>query len=152
MGELASALDALADDDLHALVAPQLLDRTAELVRARNRIDAELSRTVRHAENVQAPEHDGQKSMASWLRGHGRLSPAAAARLVRAGRALERLPMVAAAAGAGGVSAEQVAEVARAVTPRALGLAADQGIDLAAVDAAFAQVAVVGGHQELVAV
>jgi hypothetical protein len=60
--------------------------------------------------------------------------------------------MVAAAAGAGGVSAEQVAEVARAVTPRALGLAADQGIDLAAVDAAFAQVAVVGGHQELVAV
>jgi hypothetical protein len=29
------------------MVAPQLLARTAELVRARNRIDAELTRTVR---------------------------------------------------------------------------------------------------------
>ena len=46
MGELQSALDALAADDLHTMVAAQLLDRTAELVRARNRIDVELARTV----------------------------------------------------------------------------------------------------------
>ena len=43
MSELQSALDVLAADDLHTMVAPQLLDRTAEL--ARNRIDAELART-----------------------------------------------------------------------------------------------------------
>ena len=83
MGELSSALDVLAAEDLHAMVAPQLLERTAELVRARNRIDAELARTVRRAELAQAAEHDGLKSMASWLRGHARLSAAAAAGLVR---------------------------------------------------------------------
>ena len=78
MGELQSALDALAADDLHAMAAPRLLDRTADLVRARNRIDAELARTVRVADCAQAPEHDGLKTMRSWLRGHTRLSPAAA--------------------------------------------------------------------------
>jgi hypothetical protein len=51
-----------------------VLDRTARLVQARNRIDAELTRTVRRAEGIQAPEHDGLRSMQSWLRGHVRLS------------------------------------------------------------------------------
>ena len=55
MGELASALDALAADDLHGLPAPALLERTAELVRARNRLDAELARTVRRAETRPGP-------------------------------------------------------------------------------------------------
>jgi hypothetical protein len=58
------------------MIAPQLLDRTELLVRARNRIDTELARTVRRGELVQAPEHDGLPSMASWLRGHLRLSRA----------------------------------------------------------------------------
>ena len=98
MGELQSALDALAAEDLHALVAPQLLDQTADLVRVRNRLDAEIARRVRVAELTQAAEHDGLKSMPSWLRGHPRLSPAAASQLVRNGRALEKLPAVAAAA------------------------------------------------------
>ncbi|HEY0400706.1 MAG TPA: endonuclease, partial [Blastococcus sp.] len=80
MGELMSALDALAADDLHALFGPALLDRTALLLAVRNRVDAELTRTVREADVVQASEHDGLKSMVSWLRGHGRLSPKAAAR------------------------------------------------------------------------
>jgi hypothetical protein len=95
VGELQSALDALAAEDLHALVAPQLLDQTADLVRARNRLDAEIARRVRVAELTQAPEHDGLKSMASWLRGHGRLSAGEVRRLVRAGRVLERLPAAA---------------------------------------------------------
>jgi hypothetical protein len=47
MDELESVLDALAADDLDGLVASQVLDRTALLVKARNRIDAELTRTVR---------------------------------------------------------------------------------------------------------
>ena len=66
MGELASALDALAAEDLFSLTAPGVLDRNRDLVRARNRIDAELARTARHAELTQAPEHDGLTSMASW--------------------------------------------------------------------------------------
>src|SRR4051795_12291811 len=101
VGELQSGLDSLASDDLHAMTAPELLDRTAALVAARNLIDAELARTVRRAELAQAPERDGLKTMASWLRGHVRLSPAAAGQLVRNGRALEQLPVIAAGCSAG---------------------------------------------------
>src|SRR3954454_15156910 len=56
MGELASALDALTVDDLYELGAAGLLDRTAELVLARNRIDAELAPAVCAADLLQAPE------------------------------------------------------------------------------------------------
>ena len=50
MGELVSALDGLAAEDLLALPAAGLLGRTAELVRARNRLDAEIPRTGRRGE------------------------------------------------------------------------------------------------------
>ncbi len=62
-----------------------MLDDVAELVAERNRLDAALARLVRAAELSQAPERDGQKSMASWLRGHCRLSGPEALRLVTAG-------------------------------------------------------------------
>src|SRR6478736_5855300 len=108
MSELLSALDALAAEDLHALFAPALLDRTTLLLTVVNRAHAELTRTVREADIVQAAEHDGLKSMASWLRGHGRLSAAAASRLVAHGRVLAQLPAVAAACADGAIGAEQV--------------------------------------------
>ncbi|MFP5371047.1 MAG: DUF222 domain-containing protein [Actinomycetes bacterium] len=149
MGELASALDALAAEDLYGLPAAGLLGRTAELVEARNRLDAELARTVRRAEVAQASEHDGLKSMASWLRGHARLSPAAAGRVVRDGRVLEQLPAVAAACTAGAVTAEQVAVIAPVVRPEHLCAAAEQGVDLAAVDVVLAQVAATRQHAHL---
>src|SRR3954452_12876197 len=126
-----SALDGLAADDLHGLPSAELLDRVAELVRARNRIDAELARTVRRAELAQAPEHDGLKTMTSWLRGHTRLSPAEAGQLVRNGRALEFLPAVAAGCAAGVITAEQVAVMAKVTRPETLAAAADQGVKLA---------------------
>jgi Domain of unknown function (DUF222) len=149
VSELLSALDALAADDLDELVAPQLLDRTALLVRARNRLDAELARTVRRAEYVQAPEHDGLKSMASWLRGHQRLSPAAANQIVRNGRALEHLPAVAAACAEGVVTAEQVAVLAPVTRPEQLAAAAERDVDLAAVDAVLAETAATRQHAQL---
>src|SRR3954462_3453255 len=112
-----SALDGLAAGDLHGLPSAELLDRTAELVRARNRIDAELARPVRRAELARAPEPDGLKTMASWLRGHARLSPAAAGQLVRNGRALEFLPAVAAGCAAGGITAGKAAAPAPVTRP-----------------------------------
>ncbi|MGY1610211.1 endonuclease, partial [Geodermatophilus sp. SYSU D00700] len=87
--------------------AGDVLDDVAALVAERNRIDAALARRVRAAELAQAPERDGQKSMASWLRGHCRLSSAAASRLVGNGRALEHLPALAEAHEAGWVTAAQ---------------------------------------------
>jgi hypothetical protein len=149
MSELLSALHALATDDLDDLVGPQLLDRSALLVRARNRIDAELARTVRRADCVQASEHDGVKSMASWLRGHLRLSPAAAHQIVRNGRTLEQLPAVAAACGDGVITAEQVAVLAPVARPKNVAAAAARGVDLAEVDAVLAETAATRQHVHL---
>jgi hypothetical protein len=149
VSELGSALDGLAADDLHAVSAGPLLDRVAELVQAANRIAAELTRTVRAADAAQAPEHDGLKTMRSWLRGHARLSPSAAAQVVRNGRALEHVPAVAAAFADGQVTAEQVAVVAPITTEDRRAAAAEQGVDLAEVDAALAVVAATQPHAQL---
>src|SRR4051812_28361132 len=144
-----SALDALAAEDLHALFGPALLDRTTMLLTVVNRAQAELTRTVREADIVQAAEHDGLKTMASWLRGHGRLSPAAASRLVPPGRALEQLPAVAAAYADGQITAEQVTVAAAVVKPEHITAAAAQDVDLAGVDAALAEVAATRPFKEL---
>ncbi|PWW23900.1 uncharacterized protein DUF222 [Geodermatophilus normandii] len=129
-----------------------VLDDVAALVAERNRIDAALARRVRAAELSQAPERDGLTSMASWLRGHCRLSAAEASRVVRSGRALAHLPALAEAHDAGLVSAEQVAVTARAVTPARLTAAAEQGVELAVIDAVVTGVAVEQPHTDLVTV
>src|SRR4051812_32316234 len=118
--DLSAAFDVLAAADLHLLTDDQLLDRTAALVALQNRVAAELGRTVRRAELAQAPERDGLKTMGSWLRGHHRLSPSAAAQAVRAGRTLEQLPAIAAGCAAGAISAEQVAVIAPVAAPENL--------------------------------
>ena len=101
MDELMASLDALAAEDLTPLFGPALLDRLRPLLAAQNRLAAEVARTVCEAEVSGAAEVDGLKTMASWLRGHGHLSAAEAARVVRAGRALAHLPGLAAAFAAG---------------------------------------------------
>jgi hypothetical protein len=149
VSELLSALDALAADDLHALPAGTQLEQIADLVRARNRLDALLARRVRTAELTQAVEHDGLKSMAWWLRGHLRLSPGAAKQIVRNGRTLEHLPAVAAACADGLVTAEQVTVLAAVTKPKNLTAAAEQGVDLTAVDAVLAETAATRQHAQL---
>ena len=108
MDGLTAALDAMAGQELAAMPGPPLLDRLRSLLVAQNRLAAEVARTVRACELTGAAEHDGLASMRSWLRGHTRLSPAEAGRVVRAGRALEHLPATAAGFAAGAVTAEQV--------------------------------------------
>src|SRR3954467_55459 len=103
VGELQSAMDALAAEDLRPMFGPQLLERLRPLLVAQNRIAAEIARTVRECELTGAAETDGLKTMASWLRGHAHLAPAEAGRVVRSGRALEHLPTVAAAFAEGSI-------------------------------------------------
>src|SRR3954467_9866868 len=146
---VAAGLDSLAADDLYGEPAPGLLERTRDLVAARNRIDAELARTVRRAELAQAPETDGLTSMASWLRGHARLSPAAASQLVRVGRGIEQLPALAAGQAGGTITADQVAVIADITKPEHLARADRQGVDLAAVDQTLAAVAASRPHADL---
>jgi Domain of unknown function (DUF222) len=142
MGELQSALDALAAEDVHSLTPRQQLEGINEILEAKNRLDAQVARRVRAAELSQAPEEDGLKSMQSWLRGHGRLSRAAAGQVVRNGRALDHLPALASAFADGAVTAEQVAVVAPVVKADRQAAAIEQGIDLGEVDRTLAAVAV----------
>ncbi|MGY1857096.1 DUF222 domain-containing protein [Modestobacter sp. SYSU DS0290] len=145
-----SALDSRVGEELHGLRDGAVLERTALLVAARNRLDAELARTVRHAELTQAAERDGLKSMRSWLLGHARLSVGEASRVVRAGRVLESFPALAAGFERGEVTAAQVDVVAGAVGPGEVARAEEQGIDLAAFDSAWADVARGAPHASLV--
>jgi hypothetical protein len=147
---LQSLLDA---EPLEGLVTDeQVLNRTALLVAVCNAADAELTRTVRRAETMQAAERDGKKSMRSWLRGHVRLSAHAAARIVGNGRALDQLPAVAAAFAAGAVTAEQVAVIAPVAAVRVQAEAVGQGVDLAVIDEALTDVATTQDHAALGAV
>jgi hypothetical protein len=141
MGELQSALDAWATEDVQGLAPRRQLEGIAELAAARNRIDAQLARRVRAADVRQAPEDDGKKSMRSWLRGHAHLSPAAAAQTVRIGRALEHLPALEAAFAAGAVTADQVAVIAPVVQAKRVAAALQKGIDLSEVDRILTAVA-----------
>ncbi|WP_269454084.1 DUF222 domain-containing protein [Modestobacter italicus] len=127
-----SALDALAAQDLFALPSGAVLARTAALLQLANRVAAELTRTVRHADATGAAEHDGKKTIASWLRGHGHLTPGEAGRVVRSGRALEHLPATAAAFADGTVTASQVAAIAPIADDAARAAADAQGVDLGA--------------------
>ena len=145
-----SVLDGLAADDLFQFSGRQTLDRTTMLVAARNRIDAELARTVRRADVTDAAEaEDGIKTMASWLRGHCRLSPGEAGRVVARGRALEELPAVAAGFADGMITAEQVSVAALVARPDKMSAAAAQDVDLAGIDAALAQVAMTRPYPDL---
>jgi hypothetical protein len=104
---------------------------------------------VRECEVSGAAEFDGLKAMTSWLRGHGHLSPAEAARVVRAGRALSQLPALASAFAAGQVTGEQAATIGRVADPEHLAAAAEQGVDLAAVDAVLTDVACERPHADV---
>ncbi|MFQ1003857.1 DUF222 domain-containing protein [Modestobacter sp. SSW1-42] len=150
MSELQSALDALATDELHVLSDGQVLDRVALLVQVVNRASAELTRTVRHGEATQAAEHDGIRTMRSWLVGRARLAPAEASRIVRSGRVLEHFPVLANGFAEGAVSAGQVDVVAHAVGATERARAEEQGIDLAPFDEAWTTVAAEAPHQTLV--
>ncbi|SDF99076.1 HNH endonuclease signature motif containing protein [Klenkia brasiliensis] len=112
------------------VVAPALLARVRGLQQLANVVDTALAHAVRAAENAQAAEFDGQKSLRSWMPGHLGVSPATASRLVRAGRTLEQLPQWDAAASAGRTTPDQTAVVARVATPARLAAAADLGVDV----------------------
>jgi len=140
---------AVSEEQLHALSGPELLDRTRDLVGERNRIDADLARTVRVADSKQAFAGDGQATAQSWLRGHCRLSRSAASQIARNGRAIEQLPAVAEAHAAGEITADQVAVIGKITAPRPLRLIAEQDGDLAGIAQELTTFAVTHEHDEL---
>jgi Domain of unknown function (DUF222) len=149
VGDLERALDQVVAEDLKGMFGAQILDRTRALTTLKNRLDAELTRTVREGELTQASEHDGAKTMQAWLRGHARYSEAAARRVVVSGRALEHLPAVAAAFSAGRVTAEAFAAIAPVAREEHQAAADAAGVDLAAVDGVLADLAATRPFKEL---
>ncbi|MCO7219603.1 HNH endonuclease signature motif containing protein [Klenkia sp. PcliD-1-E] len=137
-------------EDLHRLPADDVLELLAGLVVERNRLDAQITGLVRHAELTQAAEHDGLASMRSWLIGHLRLSAGEASRIVRAARLLGHVPHLAAAFAEGSVTAAQVDVVAGAMGESDRARAEEQDVDVEAFDRAFTAVAVSSSHQSLV--
>jgi hypothetical protein len=140
---LAGALGLVDSDAPHGgpgVVAPALLARVRGLAQLANVVDTALTHAVRAAENAQAAEFDGHKTMRAWMPGHLHVSPATAGRIVRAGRTLEQLPGWGAAAAEGRITPDQTATIARVATPARLAAAAEMGVDLHGddgLDAAF---------------
>jgi hypothetical protein len=128
-------------DELDGLSDGELLEHVKDLVARQNRIAARLTSAVRAAENRQSAEHDGLKSMRSWLRTHTRVSDRAAKQVIETGRALESLPATDAAFAAGTIGAEQVAAIAPITSPKRLEQAATLGVDVAAVEAELVGIA-----------
>ena len=86
------------------------------LVRARNRLDAQLSRRIREFDRRQAHVDDGAVSAGSWLRWKAGMSESAARREVRSARALAHMPGTAAAFESGDLDTVRVAMLADART------------------------------------
>jgi hypothetical protein len=153
LAALEAALDAVAAEDPPIDAAPlddaARLDRVRRLVTAGNRLDAQLTGAVRQAETHQAAEHDGLKTMGSWLRTHLCLSGGAVTKLKRQGRALEHLPAVAAAYAAGALTADAVDVIAQITRPDNLDRAAAQDIDLTQIEQALVTLATTAPYQDL---
>ena len=149
LAALEAALDAVTAEDLDGLTDGALLDRTRRLTAAGNRLGAALAGTVRRAENRQSAEHDGLKTMTSWLRSHTRLSGPAIGGVVRQGRAMEHLPAVEAAHLAGHITGDHVETIAEIVKPEHLDRAVAQGIDLGEVATTLLDIAATHPHRAL---
>ena len=111
---LHAALDALAAQQVTPpSAAADARDELLRLLAASHRLHAELARRVAAFDAEGSSAADGFRSTHTWLRAFGRLSHPSASRMVKAGRLLRELPVLAAAAGAGEVSAEHVQRIDR---------------------------------------
>jgi hypothetical protein len=126
-----------------------LLEKVRRLTTAANRITALQASAIRDAECHQSAEHDGLKSMKSWLRTHTRLSGAAITGLVKQGRACAQLPAVEAAFLAGDLTPDQVDTIAVIAAPENADRAVAQGVDLAVVADALVAVATTQPYPKL---
>jgi hypothetical protein len=104
VGNLASAIDELAADDLDGIPTAALGDEVVELTRQRERIEAQLLRRLQRFDASGAWADDGSLSTQAWLRRHCRMASGAAAERVWVARRLhDSLPETRAAFAAGDI-------------------------------------------------
>ncbi len=127
MGELRSAVDALAVLDLDQLDDSALGEFVVELSLQRDRIEAISRRAIREHDRRQAWKAAGAHSEKLWLAEHLRISPGQAGSRAETARRLGALPGVETAAVDGTIGAAQAQVAATAV--RDLGAEAAEGLD-----------------------
>ncbi|MGH8897609.1 MAG: DUF222 domain-containing protein [Egibacteraceae bacterium] len=115
MGELRSAVDALATLDLDELDNTALGELIVEVSGQRDRIDGVCHRLVAEHDQRLAWKADGARSETQWLRDACRLSPGEAAARTNTARNLDLLPATAAALADGTINAGQARVAAQAV-------------------------------------
>ncbi len=110
---LASALDALASEQVDTLSNEDLRTEMADLLVAVNRLNAELTRRVQEFDRRGLAIDDACRSTAGWLRTFGRLSAPAASACVKRARLAGRLPALSQAAADGDISPDHLDRVTR---------------------------------------
>ena len=132
------------------MFGPQVLDRTAAVAACAEPARRPGRPHVREGELTQAAEtRRAEDDAVLAARARPAVAGRGAAGWCGTGRALEQLPAVAAAFADGRVTAEQVAVIAPVTRPENVAAAAEQGVDLAGVDAALAETAATRPHAEL---
>jgi hypothetical protein len=127
VGELRSAVDALATLDLDEVDNTTLGELIVEVSRQRDRLDGVCHRLVAEHDQRLAWKADGARSEKEWLRDACRLSSGEAAIRSNTARNLQALPATAAALADGTINAGQARVAAQAV--RDLPSAALAGLD-----------------------
>ena len=136
MSSLHSALDELATEDVAAVATTRLGDAIQDLVRARNRLDAQLARRIGHFDRRHAHVDDGAVSTGSWLRWKTGMSDGAARRSVRLARDITSMPATSDAFESGDLDTTRVAML---VDARSVDANAFSATESALVDAATTQ-------------
>jgi hypothetical protein len=106
MSELTSVIDALACDDVHLMADSALLARTEGLLVARNKLDAEIERSLQAADSRGSTVAECGRQSRGWLIEEEFLSPKEAGRRLWLARRLPAFPMVAAALADGAINLE----------------------------------------------
>jgi len=133
MSSLLSAIDELALEEPGTVDTARLGDDIQEMVRARNQLDAQLSRRIREFDRRQGHVDDGAVSTGSWLRWKTGMSEGAARRSVKVARDLAHMPITSEAFDGGDLDTTRVAMLAdaRKVDPDAFATTETSLVDAA---------------------
>jgi hypothetical protein len=142
VGSLRDVLGRLAGTDVTGLVDEEVHAALPELLAAVHQLGAVTSAVVGSFDARGLAERDGFRATRTWLVAYGRMSQGAASGWLERARLLRQLPALAAAAGEGLVSAEQIGRIGQLAGAVGAG-------EVARFDAVLAELAAAAGPAEV---
>lgn len=115
MGNLVSAIDELAADDLDTVGPRAVAGELPDLWRQLQRLEAELERRLAVVDRAGVWAEDGSISIRAWLRRHTHMAAGEASDRVRTARRLDAMPKTAAAFADGEIGYRHARVIAHAV-------------------------------------